>query len=255
MAKGNFKTCLAVTLSHEGGWSDHPKDPGGATMKGITLARYRQHKPSATKADLRKITDAEVEYIYRADYWVAVKGEDLPYGVDLAVFDFGVNSGPARSKKYLQAVLGVAQDGIIGTQTLAAVKAADPVQVVKKLCARRLAFVRGLSTFSVFGKGWTRRIADVEAKAVAMALAKGKAKTEEVRERLEVEAIEAKERASSQTGGAGAAGGIGGIGLITDVNWVTVVVLLVLLAGAGYLIWRSRVNRERSAAYEREAAA
>jgi len=92
-----FSTVLAETLTHEGGWADHPKDPGGATMKGVTLATYRQYYPNATKADLRKISDADLKMIYRTGYWDKVRGDDLPPGVDLMTFDVAVNSGPRRA--------------------------------------------------------------------------------------------------------------------------------------------------------------
>lgn len=122
----NFNRSLKLVLAHEGGWSDHPKDPGGATMKGVTLANFRRYvKPNATKDDLRKITDDQISTVYRKYYWDAVSGAELPDGVDYAVFDFAVNSGPARAAKYLQAIVGTAQDGKIGPATLTATRAQD----------------------------------------------------------------------------------------------------------------------------------
>lgn len=168
--KYNFKASLAHVLKHEGGWADHPKDPGGATMKGITIAVYRQHiKPNGTKNDLRNITDDQVATIYKKQYWDKVRGDDLPSGVDYAVFDFAVNSGVSRASKYLQAVAGVAQDGIVGPQTLTAVGRLNSGAVINNLCDRRMAFLRGLNTFSTFGKGWTARVSGVRAEALKMA--------------------------------------------------------------------------------------
>lgn len=167
--RDNFPACLAITLAHEGGWADHPKDPGGATMKGITLATYRQYRPGATKAQLRAITDAEVQAIYRRGYWDAVRGDDLPAGLDLVAFDAAVNSGPSRGAKWLQMALGVTADGVIGPKTLAAAGRADPVWTISKACTLRLTFLRNLSTWPTFGKGWRRRVDDVQAKALAMA--------------------------------------------------------------------------------------
>lgn len=167
--KNNFPACLAITLSHEGGWADHPRDPGGATMKGITLATYRQYRPGATKAQLRAITDAEVQAIYRRGYWDAVRGDDLPAGVDLVAFDAAVNSGPSRGAKWLQTALGVTADGKIGPKTLAAADRANRAWVIRTSCDVRLRFLRGLSAWPTFGKGWQRRIDDVQAKALAMA--------------------------------------------------------------------------------------
>lgn len=166
----NFASSLKAVLVHEGGWSDHPSDPGGATMKGVTLANFRRFvKPNATKADLRRITDEQIAIVYRRHYWDAVLGAALPDGVDYAVFDFAVNSGPSRAAKYLQRLVGVAQDGRIGPKTLAAVRAMGAKNVVAWLCDARLAFVKGLRTWPVFGKGWGRRIAEVRRKALALA--------------------------------------------------------------------------------------
>ncbi|TIU89696.1 MAG: hypothetical protein E5W03_03195, partial [Mesorhizobium sp.] len=117
----NFARSLSLVLKSEGGWSDNPADPGGATMKGVTLANFRRYvKADATKADLRRISDAQLAVVYRRFYWDALAGALLPDGIDYAVFDFAVNSGPGRAAKYLQAVLGVVQDGRIGPATLAA---------------------------------------------------------------------------------------------------------------------------------------
>lgn len=256
MANGNLAACLKITLSHEGGWSDHPSDPGGATMKGVTIGRYRQYYPKATKTDLRNISDADLQKIYRDDYWKPVRGDDLPYGVDLAVFDFGVHSGPSRSSRYLQSVVGVKQDGVIGPQTLKATILADGKSVIQKLCGKRLSFVQGLSTFKVFGKGWSRRIADIEAKGVAMWLAKGSALSASARQELEAEGSKAKSTAASQNSGAGgvAAGGGGGA-ILTDMNgWIVAGVAVLVIAAAGYLILRARVNKERGEAYAAVAA-
>lgn len=166
----NFARALSLVLKHEGGWSDHPADPGGATMKGVTLANFRRYvKPNATKDDLRKITNEQAASVYRRFYWDAVHGAELPDGVDYAVFDFAVNSGPGRAVKYLQGVVGVAQDGRIGPATLAAVRAKPHAAVIHDLCDRRMAFLRGLKTFGTFGKGWSSRVAGVRSEALKMA--------------------------------------------------------------------------------------
>lgn len=168
----NFAEALKLVLKHEGGWADHPKDPGGATMKGVTLATYRRYiKTTGTKDDLRKITDLQLWQAYRQHYWDAVKGDDLPDGVDYATFDFAVNSGPSRAAKYLQAAVGVRQDGKIGPQTLAAVKASMAPTVIHDLCDKRVEFLRGLKTWPTFRKGWTSRVSDVRAKALQMSTA------------------------------------------------------------------------------------
>lgn len=168
--RSNFERALDAVLKHEGGYVDHPSDPGGATNKGITIATFRKWvKRNGTKADLRRITDAQVAKVYRAQYWNKVKGDDLPSGIDYAVFDFAVNSGPGRAAKYLQGVLGVAQDGVIGPKTIAAAHAADPRSVINNLCDRRMAFLHRLSTWPVFGRGWSSRVRGVRQLALSLA--------------------------------------------------------------------------------------
>lgn len=256
MARGNLATCLAVTLPHEGGWADHPKDPGGATMKGVTLATYRRWNPGATKAQLRAISNAEIEMIYRDGYWKPISGDALPYGVDLATFDYGVNSGPSRGVKSLQAAVGAARDGQVGHETITKSFKMDGKVVVQKICAQRLSFVRGLSTFKTFGKGWSRRIADVEAKGVAMWLAHGKPLGSGERSELNDEAVKADKTAANQNKGAGgvtAGGGAvgGGDAIATgDPNWMLIAgVVVVVVLAAGALVIKSRQNRDRAAAY------
>lgn len=157
-----FRRCLAETLKHEGGWADHPKDPGGATMKGITLATFRAFKgKTATKADLRAISDADLEAIYRNGYWATTRCDDLPAGVDLMVFDLAVNSGPGRAAQFLQEAVGVTADRSIGPLTLAGVKALPASEIVLRMRNRRDRFFRGLPTFPTFGRGWLRRLEDV----------------------------------------------------------------------------------------------
>ncbi|MRX33231.1 glycoside hydrolase family 108 protein [Aminobacter sp. MDW-2] len=165
----NFARALSLVLKHEGGWSDHPADPGGATMKGVTLANFRRYvKPGATKDDLRRITDAQLATVYRRFYWDAVHGAELPDGIDYAVFDFAVNSGTGRAAKYLQGVVGVVQDGRIGPATLAATSAMMRATVINDLCDKRMKFLRVLKTWPTFGKGWTARVSRVRAAALKM---------------------------------------------------------------------------------------
>jgi lysozyme family protein len=167
--RDSFPRALQLVLAHEGGFVDHPKDPGGATNKGITLSTYRGYTRNnrLTAADLRNITDEMVARIYRERYWNAVKGDQLPNGVDYAVFDFAVNSGPARAAKFLQKVVGTKQDGVIGPMTLDAVAGIGP-SVINRLCEARLFWLRKLPTWPTFGRGWERRVRDVEREARKM---------------------------------------------------------------------------------------
>ena len=166
----NFKDSLSHVLIHEGGWSDHPKDPGGATMKGVTLAVFRRHYGAdQTKQNLHDITDEQLQNIYKTGYWDKCKCDDLPPGVDYAVFDAAVNSGPGRSAKWLQAAVGAAQDGAIGPNTLGKIDQNDPINVTNNMCDQRLRFLKSLSNWKTFGKGWGRRVEGVRATATVMA--------------------------------------------------------------------------------------
>ena len=172
MAKSRFDICLDEVLRHEGGYADHPADPGGATNMGIThktLARWRQVSPwwKLPRNEIRELKRAEAATIYRAIYWDRCKAGALPPGLDLALFDFAVNSGPDRAIRTLQADIGVATDGQIGPLTLAAVKTRAAGALTAALCARRLIFLRRLPTFAIFGKGWSCRVAAVRKAALA----------------------------------------------------------------------------------------
>ena len=169
--KGNFDKCLAMVLKHEGGFVDHPEDPGGATNMGVTqhtynsyLARYRLKRRS-----VRKITAGEVALIYRRNYWDRVRGDDLPPGVDWTVFDWAVNSGPSRSAKALQKIVMVTRDGAIGPKTLYAVANQEPDKIIDAMYTARQRFYERLSTFDVFGRGWSRRNTETRDAALLMA--------------------------------------------------------------------------------------
>lgn len=168
----NFPAALAFTLASEGGWNDDPRDRGGPTMKGITFASFLAYYPSATLDDLRTITDDEVENIYRYYYWARVRGDDLPAGVDLSIFDFGVNAGPDRSIRLLQDTIHVAPDGILGPISLAAITRANPITLISNLWARQRAYYEALPGFATFGRGWIARTSQRRAAALKLAGAK-----------------------------------------------------------------------------------
>ena len=164
--KENYPQALKQVLKYEGGYVDHPKDPGGPTNKGVTLAVYdtwRKSKDLATQS-VRNISDSEVAAIYKNLYWDRISGDYLPSGVDFAVFDYAVNSGVSRASRTLQSIVGVTQDGVIGPETIEAAKTYVAMAVTNK----RLAFMQSLSIWSTFGKGWSARIADVKAQIVAL---------------------------------------------------------------------------------------
>lgn len=173
----NFQRSLTAVLAHEGGYVDHPKDPGGATNLGVTIGTAKalgidiDGDGDTDKVDIRLLKPSDAAKVYKHQYWDRVRGGDLPAGVDYAMFDFAVNSGPARAAIYLQEIVGVAPDGKIGPLTIKAVAAWDAVKLIEKLCANRMAFLKLLSTWPTFGKGWSSRVTGVLRLAKDMAVA------------------------------------------------------------------------------------
>jgi lysozyme family protein len=237
----NFQRSLAVTLQYEGGWSDNPTDPGGATMRGITLATFRRWFPNATKADLKAISAENVGTIYRQDFWNPINGDSLASGVDLATFDASVNSGVGRGKQWLNASLG-----------------GSNADTVKRICAKRLGFMQSLKIWKTFGKGWAKRVAAIEAKGVAWATAiPGNAAV--VKKTLENEATKAASKSKSQKGAGGVIAGGGGASTQAPIEHFQhtgslIVFLIIVAAIAGFLIWRAHINKVRADAYATEAA-
>lgn len=235
----NFDRALPLVLQYEGGYVDHPKDPGGATNLGITqkvLAAWRGR--SVTKAEVKALTVAEAGEIYRANYWKPVRGDVLPGGLDLATFDAGVNSGPKRGIQWTQKAVGVAADGVFGSKTLTAAQNADVPKAIKAACAARLGFVRSLAIWNTFGKGWSKRIANVEALGLSWVLTKAQ---------LEEEARKARDKATQQGGGAVVAGG-GGLAApdLTGLPWWAIAGVVGLIVGV--LVIRIIINSQRAQA-------
>jgi len=167
--KDNWEQCFALVLKNEGGYVDNNSDPGGATNLGCTKATWEAWVGhSVTKDDIKALMPNDVMPLYKAKYWDTIKGDDLPEGVDYAVFDFAINSGPSRAAKALQSVLGVNPDGKIGPATLDALEAANPRDIATSICEARLAFLQSLPTYGTFGKGWSRRVSEVENTAFKM---------------------------------------------------------------------------------------
>lgn len=168
--KSNYEASLAFTLAYEGGYVNHPRDPGGETNKGVTKRVYDAYRAKKGKPpqSVRNISDAEVQEIYRRQYWDAVRGDELPKGVDATVFDLAVNSGQGRAVKTLQQALGVKVDGNLGMATVAAANAADRAKLIRAIMDRREGFLKSLKTFPTFGKGWMRRTAALRKLALGM---------------------------------------------------------------------------------------
>lgn len=167
--KENFDACLKALLVHEGGYVNNPKDPGGMTNLGVTKTVWEEWvgHPVDEKA-MRALTPADVAPLYKRKYWDKIQGDALPDGVDYAVFDAAVNSGPGRAIKWLQGCVGAEMDGALGPKTLGAVKLADSTALVEDYAKRRLSFMMSLPTWADFGKGWSRRVAEVQTVAAHM---------------------------------------------------------------------------------------
>ena len=168
--KGNFDQCLAMVLKHEGGFVDHPRDPGGATNMGVTLGTYEQWVGrSVTIEEMKALTFDDVAPIYRKNYWDRCAGDHLPSGVDWSVFDWAVNSGPSRSAKALQKIVMVTRDGAIGPKTLYAVANQEPDKIIDAMYTARQRFYERLNAFDTFGRGWSRRNTETRDAALLMA--------------------------------------------------------------------------------------
>ena len=167
--KDNFVKSLHHVLKSEGGFIDHPDDPGGVTNKGITARTYENFLGGPVDVQMmRDIPDNHVEEIYKDMYWEVVRADDLPVGVDLCVFDFGVNAGPVRSAKMLQSCVDATEDGVIGPKTLARVSEQDTEELIKLFSVKREEYYKSLRHFETFGRGWLRRNEDVRDTAIDM---------------------------------------------------------------------------------------
>ena len=161
--KQNFETVISRVFDHEGLYSDHSKDPGRKTMRGVTQKTLEQWRGEpVTEDDMKNLTEDECKQIYRAWYWNAVHGDELPTGADYCLMDAAVNSGPSRATKWAQSCLGVKIDGHIGPQTLKALCEADMEQFITDYMDEREQFLRSLKTWDTFGRGWLNRINSVE---------------------------------------------------------------------------------------------
>jgi len=169
MAVENYDKCLELILHHEGGYVNHPKDPGGETNLGVTKRVYEEW--GGTK-DMVDLTVEDVAPIYEKNYWGRTKCDDLPSGLDLCVFDFAVNAGPGRAAKYLQSMIGTTVDGGIGPNTLRAVgnyvEEVGLQSAIENYQESRQRYYEKLSTFETFGRGWTRRVEETTAEAIAL---------------------------------------------------------------------------------------
>lgn len=175
--QSNWDQAFKQMLASEGGFTDDERDKGnklpdgrkGSTMLGVTQFNWEQHVGhQVTHDDMRKLTAADVEPLYKKKYWDVVRADELPSGIDYLVFDLGVNAGPGRSIKLLQTAVGVTPDGGFGPMTMAAVQAADPVKLIEDFSQAKEDFYRSLDDFKTYGNGWLNRVAAVKVKATSM---------------------------------------------------------------------------------------
>jgi lysozyme family protein len=255
MTASSYDAALARLLAHEGGYTNHPADPGGPTNFGITIDDYRKYvKPGATAADVRAMRLEEAKQIYRAKYWDAQRCDELPAGVDYAVFDYGVNSGVGRSGKVLRRVLKLPDNtSAVTDATIAAARAADSQALIVAICSERLRFLQSLKTWSVFGPGWGRRVAEV--RSVALAMAAGAPSPDLGRTSAPGRAMVPVAKAAQQ----GSAGAIAAAGTAAAQQahasgaqpaTIAVIVIVVIVAAIGawsFWHWRQKQRQEAAA--------
>jgi len=244
-------------LRYEGGFANHPKDPGGRTLQGVTQAVYNNYrrkkglKPQTLTAGMMNTPQWQIEMgdIYRGGYWLPVQGPTLNSGVDGALFDYGVNSGPRRAVRVAQHLSGRPVTGRLTAEDVAAINKRPPEKMVAAICNERLAFVKSLRTWKTFGKGWTSRIRDVQAYCTQLALKQvpgGAEQVDNASGKAQVPKTNKKKGAIIAGGGA-AAGGAG----TTFGDWIIANPLIVCggialaIVGVAFLFYKFDEWRDR----------
>lgn len=244
MATWTYDDALARLLAHEGGYTNHPSDPGGPTNWGITIHDARLcWKAGATAADVKAMPLSAAKAIYRAKYWDAQRCDELPAGLDYAVFDYGVNSGIGRSGKVLRRMLALPDaTHVVSDAVIAAAGKCDPATAIEWICDERLAFLKRLKTWPVFGKGWERRVRELRGAALAMARGAGPVPPSQVRK------DPAPVNSGAQAGTAGAIVVAGGAAAAQSDDAVIIAIVLVatiVIAVTAILVWRRWHRQEQ----------
>lgn len=278
MTASSFDEALTRVLVHEGGYVNHPADPGGATNKGVTQRVYDGWRRRAGKPtrSVKQITGDEVKAIYEFQYWDKIRADEMPAGVDYVVFDGAVNSGPGQAVKWLQRALGVAADGVVGAVTIEALNEhPDHDALIADVMSRRLAMLKGLRTWRTFGAGWSKRVANVLKHGQAAAMGSvGPAPefTKEGAQRADIDDIATPPAPIGGSVGTVAGGGgaaviidqakdtlqpmVGGGGwLDTIFAGLVVAGVVVAVGGIAYGLWASRRNKEIGAIVSGDAKA
>jgi len=169
MMQNNFEQSLALVLQHEGGYVNHPLDPGGRTNLGVTQRVWEQYVGhEVDEQTMRNLTKELVAPLYRKEYWDAVCGDKLPSGADYLAFDFAVNAGSFRCIKTIQRALNITADGVIGPVTVKAIQDTNAEDFINNFSAAKESFYRSLTNFPTFGKGWLNRVAESKKAAERM---------------------------------------------------------------------------------------
>jgi len=165
----NWDAAFNNVIQHEGGYVNNPNDPGGRTNLGVTQEVWEDWVGrTVTEEEMRGLTVEKVQPLYKEMYWDKLMCDHLPSGVDYCVFDASVNSGTFRAAKWLQSTVGAKQDGVIGNLTINLASLTNPQMTIDKFCVTRLEFLKALSTWPTFGKGWERRVGEVQKAATDM---------------------------------------------------------------------------------------
>lgn len=267
----NLERSLVEIFGHEGGYGADPRDPGnwtgGARNKGELLGtKYGISAAAYPRLDIPKLTLAEASRIYERDYWSKIRGDDLPSGVDHATLDPAINSGVSRGARWLQRAVGVSQDGVVGDLTVrAAQRSPDKAEDVREICRYRTGFLRALSSFATYGRGWIIRVTRVEVVGVGWALEESGASPAAIRAENDSQAREAGQlktasnRAAAASGGGAVAGGGATAEPVAsqDLSWAVDAALVVGLAAlvvlVGFFLFRAHVQRRRAAEYKKAA--
>ena len=234
MSATNYNRSLDLVLRDEGGYTNHPADRGGPTNWGITIADARMYwKKNVSIQDMKTMPLSVAKDIYRVRYWDAQQCNNLPPGVDYAIFDYGVNSGVARSGKVLRRCLGLSdKTWIVTPEVVAAALAMDPVKLCNMIWSERLAFLRGLKTWPVFGKGWGRRVAN--GRVTSQMMIRGMATVianKQVNDQPAKGVVPLNTKAQTST--IIVTAGVGGSGAATSPNpWIAVAVIVAMAAVA-----------------------
>lgn len=257
MSANNYSLCLSKILKYEGGYTNHPSDPGGATNYGITIIDARKYwKASATPDDMKAMPLSVAKAIYKSRYWDVVHGDNLPDGIDLCTFDPAVNSGIGRGGPWMASGLDIPWKGYTDLAEKANLST-DLPKAIKAACRKRMSFLQGLKTWSVFGKGWGSRVSDVQVSALTMALKASGKTTPEIIASHKKDILKTKDNQNTTLAGGTLTTGTGGTASVSFWQWDILHVLgaVAILGILVWFVWHIVNNTQTVTAYETEISA